>query len=70
MNIDASILLADRLLHALAVRAILPGRFHADVCTIVVQQPAFKLQDGVVEGREAFLLIVRCNSLGCDDSGD
>jgi hypothetical protein len=42
----------------------------AYVSTIVVQQPAFKLQDGVVEGGEAFLLVVRGNPLRRDDGGD
>jgi len=30
----------------------------------------FKLQDGIVEGGEPFLLVVRGKSLGRDDGGD
>jgi len=50
MNIDASILLADRLLHALAVRAIFSCALHANVKAVVVNQPLLKSQNGFVKG--------------------
>ena len=36
----------------------------------MVQQPLLKFQDGVVEGGEASLLIVRDNPFRCNNGGD
>jgi len=64
------ILLADRLLHALAVRAILPGGLHANIPTVILQQPLFENKDLLVECGKALLLVAGRDSLSCDDGGD
>lgn len=66
MNINASILLMDRLLHALAVRAILPGGFHAHVVAVVVNQPLFELKNGIVKSGKSLFEIMRGDPLGSD----
>ena len=50
---------------------VFSGGFHTNVTTGIVQQPFFKLKNGIVEGGEALLLIRRLNSgSGFDDCGN
>jgi hypothetical protein len=37
---------------------------------MVVDQPLLERQNGIVESGKPFLLVVRGDSLGCDDCGD
>ena len=47
-----------------------PSGFHTDVMAVVLQEPLLQFQYLIVEGGESLLLVVRRNTVRCDDGGD
>ena len=49
---------------------ILSGALHADIFTVVVEQPLFESDKAAVEGREPFLMVMGNDAIACDDRSD